>query len=230
MDERYGRRYEDDERRSGEAAPREYEGRRHAGESSHGGYYQPARSRGISEHGSGWRERGFLDRARDEVKSWFGDDDAEQRRREDERLARRRAAAARGEGAARGAREWDGPPAPVRRERDDVDDQRTGSLADQWRGPYVGRGPKGYQRPDERVREDVCDLLCAHGGVDASDVEVQVAACEVTLLGTIATRSQKRLAEDLASTGGGVKDVHNQLRVIQPEPWPGSTDWRSRAA
>jgi hypothetical protein len=27
-----------------------------------------------------------------------------------------------------------------------------------------------------------------------------------------------------------VKDVHNQLRVIQPEPWPGSTDWRSRAA
>jgi len=35
------------------------------------------------ERGSGQHERGFLDRAGDEVASWFGDDDAERRRRED---------------------------------------------------------------------------------------------------------------------------------------------------
>jgi osmotically-inducible protein OsmY len=56
---------------------------------------------------------------------------------------------------------------------------------------------------------------------------VQVAACEVTLIGTIPTRSQKRLAEDLAGTIRGVKDVHNQLRMTQVPPEP---DWRTRVA
>lgn len=39
-----------------------------------------------------WRDgdRGFVDRAADEVASWFGDDDAERRRREDEGNDRRR--------------------------------------------------------------------------------------------------------------------------------------------
>src|SRR5438874_678 len=30
-------------------------------------------------------------------------------------------------------------------------------------GPHVGRGPRGYTRSDERIREDVCDRLCQHG-------------------------------------------------------------------
>jgi hypothetical protein len=50
---------------------------------------QPERS---SDHGRGWGsgdrggrdERGFWDRASDEVASWFGDDDAERRRRQDQ--------------------------------------------------------------------------------------------------------------------------------------------------
>ncbi len=80
---------------------------------------------------------------------------------------------------------------------------------------YAGRGPRGYQRSDERMREDVCDRLCASPMVDASDIDVRVSNGEVTLTGTVASRDQKRTAEDIAESVWGVHDVHNQLRVTR---------------
>jgi hypothetical protein len=52
--------------------------------------YDTRRDRGrYSESDRGRREdRGFFDRAGDEIASWFGDEDAERRRREDERMNR----------------------------------------------------------------------------------------------------------------------------------------------
>jgi hypothetical protein len=84
-----------------------------------------------------------------------------------------------------------------------------------WRvpGPYAGRGPKGYQRSDDRIREDVSDRLTAHGQIDASDIEVRTQAGEVTLVGFVDSRAVKRAAEDLAEDVPGVREVHNQLRV-----------------
>ena len=87
-------------------------------------------------------------------------------------------------------------------------------------GPYAGLGPRGYQRGDERLREDVCDRLTEHGEVDARDMEVTVSAGEVTLTGTAPTRTQKRLAEDIADAVSGVIEVHNRLRVQRPMPAP----------
>jgi osmotically-inducible protein OsmY len=278
MDERFGRRYEDrrygdderrfEERRSGEWSPREAEARRYRGGEDYGG-------RGGYERD----DRGFFDRAGDEVRSWFGDEEAERRRREDERRARTRGGSSGwgerdrswgwgerdrwergrrdyGEGRDRD-RSWDLDEREWAREWGYVDGpyDRTGMSVgrprerhwggrDDWpaaRGPYSGRGPKGYQRSDERIREDVCDLLCEHGGLDASNVEVQVVAREVTLLGFVPSRTQKRLAEDLADTVSGVSEVHNQIRVEQPGstgphtgtqtgPHTGPQDWRNRAA
>ena len=88
------------------------------------------------------------------------------------------------------------------------------------RGPYVGCGPRGYHRTDERILEDVCETMTDDGDLDASDIEVGVTAGEVTLSGTVATRSQKRLAEDIADGVSGVAEVHNRLRVqpIGSEP------------
>ncbi|WP_034386337.1 BON domain-containing protein [Deinococcus sp. YIM 77859] len=80
---------------------------------------------------------------------------------------------------------------------------------------YRGRGPKGYQRSDERIREEVNDALEDDHSVDASDIEVQVQNGEVTLTGTVSDRQQKRRAEECAERVRGVKDVHNQLRVQQ---------------
>lgn len=91
-------------------------------------------------------------------------------------------------------------------------------------GPYAGRGPRGYRRSDERVREDVCERFTQHGYLDATDVEVAVRVGEITLTGTVATRMQKRLAEDIAEAVFGVVEVHNHLRVQRPEERPQRTD------
>lgn len=85
-----------------------------------------------------------------------------------------------------------------------------------WRveeGPFRGRGPRGYQRSDERIHEDVCERLTQHGRVDASNIDVRVENGEVTLVGTVDDRQMKRLAEDLAENVSGVKQVHNQIRI-----------------
>jgi osmotically-inducible protein OsmY len=88
---------------------------------------------------------------------------------------------------------------------------------------YTGRGPKDYRRSDDRIREEVCDMFTDDWRLDASEVMVKVDACEVTLTGTVATREQKRRAEEIAERVRGVNDVHNQLRVIRGETATGIT-------
>ena len=165
----------------GEAA---YPGGRYMGEGygrGYGGdYLSPAERYGYGyglndRYGYGARhlhdhpgdERGWWDRASDEVSSWFGDEEAERRRRMDEMRA----------------------------------------------GDHRGRGPKGYTRSDDRIREDVSDQLTDHPWIDASDIEVKVGAGEVTLSGLVASRADKRRAEDCAERVSGVKHVQNDLRV-----------------
>lgn len=123
--------------------------------SRQGGSYSSQRSR--EDH-----ERGFMDKAGDEVASWFGDEEAEQRRRQDQ---------------------------------------------------HRGRGPRGYARSDERIKEDVNDRLTDDGMLDASDIEVEVSEREVTLSGEVSSRSDKRRAEDIAEDVSGVSHVQNNLRV-----------------
>lgn len=99
----------------------------------------------------------------------------------------------------------------------------------QWRQyegsrPYmVGRGPKGYQRSDERIREDICDRMTDDPILDASEIEIDVRQGEVTLSGLVTSRDQKRRAEDIAERIGGVRDVTNQLRVTRD----GGHNWAS---
>lgn len=125
--------------------------------------YEYERDYDLSERG----DRGWWDRASDEVASWFGDEDAERRRYLDK------------------TRE----------------------------GDYRGRGPRGYKRSDERIKEDVNDRLSDDPYIDASDVDVAVTSCEVTLTGTVADRNAKRRAEDIAERVSGVTNVENRLRV-----------------
>lgn len=87
--------------------------------------------------------------------------------------------------------------------------------SERWRvpGPYAGRGPKGYHRSEERIREEINDRLTAHGLVDATDVEVGIQNGEVTLSGFVDSRDAKRAAEDCAEDVQGVREVHNHLRI-----------------
>lgn len=119
-------------------------------------------------HGGRGGERGWWDRASDEVASWFGDEEAERRRRMDEQRAR-----------------------------------------------FRGRGPKGYRRSDDRIRDDVNDRLTDDPYLDASEIEVSVKDSEVTLSGTVDSRYDRRRAEDIAESVSGVTHVQNNLRVSQ---------------
>jgi osmotically-inducible protein OsmY len=86
---------------------------------------------------------------------------------------------------------------------------------------YRGRGPRDYRRSDERIKEDINDRLTDHPYLDAYDVQVAVTDGEVTLSGTVNDRRDKRLAEDLAESVSGVKNVQNNLRVnreVKSEP------------
>ena len=80
-------------------------------------------------------------------------------------------------------------------------------------GEHRGRGPKGYRRSDDRIREDINDRLTDDSWVDATHIDVQVADGEVTLTGSVNSRDAKRRAEDIAERVSGVEDVQNNLKV-----------------
>ena len=300
--ERGGRRW-DDERRGGD---------REWGYGSRAGDYS-REYRGQERRGD---DRGFLDRAGDEVRSWFGDEDAQRRRMRDERedyRGERRDWGSRepyrgrsewdfdprewsrqwgyvegpgsgergrdwnrggtsewnrggssewnrswGAGAGRGSSGWGagqgyvGGQGSYGRERDWGRDSDwggqgpggfgvyRGTLSEQresggpWRGDrewgsvsggeqygmgrYAGRGPRNYQRSDERIREEVCERLAHHPDIDATDIDIRVQSGEVTLQGHVTDRWAKRWAEDVAEGIFGVKEVHNQIRVQQLQP------------
>jgi hypothetical protein len=87
-------------------------------------------------------------------------------------------------------------------------------MTEGWRnGPHVGRGPRGYRRSDDSIRDDVCERLWDDGMVDASDIDVSVADGEVLLEGYVDNRYEKRQAEITAEMARGVTDVRNHLRI-----------------
>ncbi len=78
---------------------------------------------------------------------------------------------------------------------------------------HRGKGPKGYQRSDERLKEVVNDLLYEDDFIDASDIEVEVTNGDVILQGMVNSKYEKRRAEYLVDMVTGVKNVENRLRV-----------------
>ncbi|MCD6673807.1 MAG: CBS domain-containing protein [Burkholderiaceae bacterium] len=75
------------------------------------------------------------------------------------------------------------------------------------------RGPRNWQRSDERIREDVCERLAALDDVDVSDVSVAVEQGNVRLTGSVVQRGDKHRIEDVADDCAGVREVDNQIRV-----------------
>jgi hypothetical protein len=82
---------------------------------------------------------------------------------------------------------------------------------------FAGKGPKGFRRSDDRIREEVCVTLTRHPGVDATDIDVDVSLGVVTLKGTVQERRMKHLAEITIENLLGVKDVINQIRIQRAE-------------
>jgi osmotically-inducible protein OsmY len=100
---------------------------------------------------------------------------------------------------------------------------RTGDQTnDRWNrefSSHFGKGPKGYKRSDERIREEASDALTDDHYVDASEIEVRVEAGIVTLSGVVEDRRMKRAAEDCVERVRGVVDVKNELKVKSGNLW-----------
>ncbi|KAA0598562.1 osmotically-inducible protein OsmY [Azospirillum lipoferum] len=108
------------------------------------------------------------------------------------------------------------------------DDAERRRHEDQMRASrHRGRGPRGYSRSDERVREDVSDRLTDDAYIDASDIEVSVSGGEVTLTGMVPDRNTKRRAEDVAESVSGVSHVQNNLRVRSQTAGQTGSNWGS---
>jgi osmotically-inducible protein OsmY len=97
--------------------------------------------------------------------------------------------------------------------RSDYNYQGTGRSLYSQEGQFAGRGPKNYRRSDERIKDDIIRNLTDDDFVDATDIDVQISNGEVTLTGTIDSRSAKRRVEELTESIRGVSNVENRLRV-----------------
>jgi len=106
---------------------------------------------------------------------------------------------------------------------------QSGRSGSQSGGGYAGRGPKGYRRSDERIREEISDQFMENDELDASEIEVQVSGGVVTLTGTVEGRQAKRLAEDMAERASGVRDVMNHLKVADDSSMRGGGGDQSSA-
>ncbi len=83
------------------------------------------------------------------------------------------------------------------------------------RGPHRGKGPKGYERSDDRTCEEGCEAIAEQGRIDASDVEVAVSGGIVTLSGTVGLRHHKRALELLVEPVRGVDEVYSEHRLTR---------------
>lgn len=85
---------------------------------------------------------------------------------------------------------------------------------------HAGKGPKGYTRSAERIREEACEILSKDWFLDASDIEVSVENKCLVLKGEVRTRRDKRHAEAIVEHITGIEDVLNQLKVTNKvEGW-----------
>ncbi|WP_265920464.1 BON domain-containing protein [Cupriavidus nantongensis] len=103
--------------------------------------------------------------------------------------------------------------------RDEWGESGGDSRGNAWRDLPRGRdrvGPKGYQRSDERIREDICERLAHARHVDVRDVEVEVQGGVVRLTGNVRDRRQKYCIEDIVDDVFGVQEIHNAVRLGAP--------------
>ncbi len=90
---------------------------------------------------------------------------------------------------------------------------QSGQFGRGFQSQTMARAPKGYKRSDDRIKDDITERLMMYPDIDLSDVEILVKDGEVTLRGTIEDRNVKRIAEDVAESVFGIRDVLNELRV-----------------
>jgi osmotically-inducible protein OsmY len=82
-------------------------------------------------------------------------------------------------------------------------------------GSHMGQPAKFHRRSDDKIYEEIWELLTNNADLDASEIELHVEGGEVMLAGTVDSRDAKWLAEDLVNSVTGVREVNNRLKVAR---------------
>jgi hypothetical protein len=82
-------------------------------------------------------------------------------------------------------------------------------------GVHFRKGPKGFLRGDTEIAEEISERLARKGDLDASLIEVEVSLGDVTLRGKVHSRAARSVAEAICDSVLGVKDVHNELEILE---------------
>lgn len=83
---------------------------------------------------------------------------------------------------------------------------------------HVGKGPKGWSRNDEAIKEDISLALMHDRDVDASNIEVRVESGVACLTGSVPSRQMKKAAEACLDPIQGITDVRNELTIEENMP------------
>ncbi len=105
------------------------------------------------------------------------------------------------------------------------------SLHPQDRKSFSGVGPKNYKRSDDRIEEEVCNVLMKDRNIDASNIEVHVRDGVVILSGTVDSRMDKIEAEMAIEGIAGVDDIQNEIKLKKWGDYsdrPYQRDWYDR--
>ena len=80
-------------------------------------------------------------------------------------------------------------------------------------GPFSGVGPRNYAKTDQRVLDEVCELLTRHGELDVRNVDVHCHNGVIRLEGHVPTRAIRREIEAAVESIFGVNDVEDHLTI-----------------
>lgn len=72
---------------------------------------------------------------------------------------------------------------------------------------------KPESRPDEAIRKDILMALLNDPATEAYKVSVSVNGAVVTLTGTVGSKAESQLAQQVAESVRGVNDIHNELVI-----------------
>ena len=97
------------------------------------------------------------------------------------------------------------------------------------RGSHRGRGPRNAVRSDHLIAEEINERLMEDERIDAGQILLMVEDGVVTLTGEVPERRMKHLAEDIADSVRGVRELRNLIRVDRGTDafGPPGREWRS---
>ena len=76
---------------------------------------------------------------------------------------------------------------------------------------------RGRRRSDESLASEIREILTEDPELDVGEIEVEVEDGAVRLMGEVENSEAKLLAEELAESVAGVREVRNRLRVARSE-------------